>query len=261
MKALLFSIPHAGEQLPPEAFWLKDLPEKLLMCDVDRFVDKLYDPVLKRHQIPGVVASCHRYAVDLNRWPDEVDRDSLQYSVAPSLLHPRGLHWRQTTKGQTLLFKPLDRSTHHLLLKRYYDPFFEEIDKCYRLFQKQGFKKIYHLDLHSMPSKGTAAHRDPHSKRPDIVLGSKDGKIQNDWIYKVRKAYESEGFEVALNTPYKGGAIVERYDCPGEGRHSLMVELNRKLYMDEENKTWQEEKALPLQKKLESVITQIYEGL
>ena len=261
-KPLLFSIPHSGEQVPEEAYWLKGLPEVTLMYDVDRFVDRLYEPGLKECQIPGVVAPYHRYAIDCNRWPDEVDRDTLEYSIAPSGLHPRGLHWRNTTTGLMLIKKPLTRRLNRQLVKKCYEPFYEKVDALYKKFEDQKVKGVYHLDLHSMPSKGTAAHRDPGGERADIVLGTKDAKIRSPaWVELVKEAYTQEGFKVALNTPYKGGAVVERYHHPEGGRHSIMVELNRRLYMDEQTKKWLPGRAQALQKRLARVISHIYSRL
>ena len=42
------------------------------------------------------------------------------------------------------------------------------------------------------------------------------------------------GYRVALNKPYAGGYITERYGTPNEGIHALQIEVNRALYMDEE---------------------------
>jgi N-formylglutamate deformylase len=38
---------------------------------------------------------------------------------------------------------------------------------------------------------------------------------------------------VAINDPYKGVELVRRHGRPTERRHSLQIEVNRKLYMDE----------------------------
>ena len=53
----------------------------------------------------------------------------------------------------------------------------------------------------------------------------------------VLTAYKTAGFEVSLNWPYTGGAIVQHYGQPHLGQHCLQVELNRKLYMNEETKS------------------------
>ena len=41
------------------------------------------------------------------------------------------------------------------------------------------------------------------------------------------------GYAVAINDPYKGVELVRKHGRPSERRHSLQIEINRKLYMDE----------------------------
>jgi len=38
---------------------------------------------------------------------------------------------------------------------------------------------------------------------------------------------------VRLNDPFKGAELVTRYSEPRAGRHSLQIEINRRLYLDE----------------------------
>jgi N-formylglutamate deformylase len=38
---------------------------------------------------------------------------------------------------------------------------------------------------------------------------------------------------VEYNHPYKGVELVRRHGNPAQQRHSIQVEINRKLYMDE----------------------------
>jgi N-formylglutamate amidohydrolase len=42
------------------------------------------------------------------------------------------------------------------------------------------------------------------------------------------------GYDVAVNDPYKGVELVRRHGRPAERRHSLQIEINRGLYMDEQ---------------------------
>ena len=41
------------------------------------------------------------------------------------------------------------------------------------------------------------------------------------------------GYTVAVNRPFKGAELVAAYSDPARGRHSLQIEINRRLYMDE----------------------------
>ncbi len=261
-KALLVSIPHSGEKVGEEAFWLKNLDEVTLMFDVDRFIDRMYEPALSEHNTPKVITPWHRYLVDCNRWPQDVDKDSVEGHENPSGSHPTGLHWRVTTAGHVLIPKPLSQSLHKTILEKYYHGFFERIDSLYEDFKQKGIRQTYHLDLHSMPSQGTKAHRDPGEKRADIVIGNEKGQTASEeWTKQVMTAYEREGFQVCLNYPYTGGTIVEKYGRPAKGHQALMIELNRKLYMDEKTKQLVPEKARPVQERLKKVLTHIYHHL
>jgi N-formylglutamate deformylase len=44
----------------------------------------------------------------------------------------------------------------------------------------------------------------------------------------------ARGYNVSYNHPYKGVELVRRYGDPARQRHSLQLEINRKLYMNEE---------------------------
>ncbi len=259
-KPLLVSIPHAGEKTVEECRWLKGLDEVTLMYDVDRFIDRMYQPVLERYNIPKVVAVYHRYVVDCNRYPSDVDCDSVEGSKNPSGSHPTGLHWRKTTAGRVLIPKPIPRALHKSLIEKYYKGFFAKIDSLYEKFKNE--KCMYHLDLHSMPSRGTKAHRDPGGKRPDIVIGNEMYRTAGpEWTNQVMDAYLKKGFTVSVNDPYTGGTIVEKYGLRDKNRQALMIELNRKLYMDENSKQFLPEKAEQVKQKLKAVVSEIYNNL
>jgi N-formylglutamate deformylase len=237
MKPFFISVPHAGEKIPPEATWLKDLVEPVLMCDVDRYVDQLYRPAATTMGVPIIIAETHRYVVDLNRVPEDVDQNSVEESLNPPGKFTSGFHWSQTTTGAPLIKEPISKKFHQELTEKYYRPFHNQIQDQYSQYLKNKTEKVYHLDAHSMPSMGTSAHRDPGQRRAEIVVSDCDGKSCDEW-YKnlVVKSYQNAGFEVNYNWPYKGGRITEMYGNPRKGQNAIQVEMNRALYMDEVTK-------------------------
>ncbi|HIP78783.1 MAG TPA: N-formylglutamate amidohydrolase, partial [Kiloniellaceae bacterium] len=40
-------------------------------------------------------------------------------------------------------------------------------------------------------------------------------------------------YQVARNSPYAGGFVTRHYGKPETGVHSLQIEINRQIYMDE----------------------------
>ncbi len=86
-----------------------------------------------------------------------------------------------------------------------------------------------------MPAVGDANADDPGRARADFVLGDRDGTTCAPAFTRiVASVLEDIGYSVAINDPYKGVEIVRRHGRPAENRHSLQVEVNRRLYMDEE---------------------------
>ena len=41
------------------------------------------------------------------------------------------------------------------------------------------------------------------------------------------------GYSIGRNKPYAGGFITEHYGNPASGLHTIQLELNRAIYMDE----------------------------
>ncbi|UOF02322.1 N-formylglutamate amidohydrolase [Bdellovibrio reynosensis] len=248
---LLVTIPHSGEKIPSQAPWLKGLPEEILMCDVDRYVDFLYEPALQKLKIPLVKTEWHRYAADLNRIPEDVDSTSVIGNKNPAGSFNRGFHWVITTYKHQLLPEPMSPEIHKELVDLVYTPFHESVKKQFQNYSDQGFKKIFHIDAHSMPSVGTSEHRDPGEIRADIVVSDSKGK-SCDPRFKdlVIAAYVTAGFKVGYNWPYFGGRVTEQYGHPSKGHHTLQVEMNRSLYMDEKTKKLKPEEAKKVQDKV-----------
>lgn len=262
MKAFFVSVPHSGEQVPPEVTWLKNLPEPILMCDVDRYVDRLYQSTIDSLKIPFVKTEWHRYVVDLNRIPEDIDVDSVKGSSNPSGKFTTGLHWVKTTRGQTLIQEPMDFKFHQQLVDRYFQPFHQKIIGKYDRFRSHGADKIYHIDAHSMPSLGTKAHRDPGQTRADIVVSDWEGRSCEVWFKDlVIEGYRQAGLNVAYNWPYLGGRVTQVYGQPAKGQHAIQVEISRALYMDEETKKLIPDRSENLAKKLDSAVRYIYDRI
>ena len=68
-----------------------------------------------------------------------------------------------------------------------------------------------------------------------MVIGDRDGTTCDpaftDLIASTLREY---GYDVRVNDPYKGVELVRRYSNPSDHRHSVQIEINRGLYMNEE---------------------------
>ena len=92
-----------------------------------------------------------------------------------------------------------------------------------------------HLNCHSMPAvAGSHATDFPGLVHADFVIGDRDGTTADARLSRLLCDFLSAlGYSVSYNHPYKGVELVRRYGDPPRHRHSIQVEINRKLYMDE----------------------------
>ena len=82
-----------------------------------------------------------------------------------------------------------------------------------------------------MPSIGVS--RD-EPRRPDVVIGDRYGTSCSPLVPdRVEETMSRLGYSVGRNKPYAGGFITEHYGNPASGLHTIQLELNRAVYMDE----------------------------
>jgi N-formylglutamate amidohydrolase len=71
--------------------------------------------------------------------------------------------------------------------------------------------------------------------RDDFVLGDLEGEsCDAEFTDFVAETLRNYGYSVRINHPFKGAELVRRFGRPKQGRHSLQIEVNRGLYMDED---------------------------
>lgn len=254
--------PHSGEQVPSEVYWLKDLPEEILMFDVDRFVDQLYQPVAQTFNIPLIKSNWHRYFSDANRLPEDVDQGSVEEALHPKGKFLTGLIWQITSQGHPLLKEPISKKLYQDLIEKYYSQFHNDVVFQYKDFFSKNLNPVYQLDLHSMPSVGTQIHRDPGQIRAEIVISDQNGQsASKSYVDLIKKAFDHSGFKTNYNWPYIGGRVTEIYGQPSKHQHCVQVELRRDLYMNEQTKKKKPLEFELVKQKLTAAIEYIFKNI
>lgn len=93
---------------------------------------------------------------------------------------------------------------------------------------------VYHLNCHSMNAvSGLMGEGGAGIPRADMVLGDRDGSsCAPEFTAFVRSTLAGMGYDVKVNDPFKGVELVRAYADPAAGRHSLPVDVNKRLYMN-----------------------------
>jgi len=102
-------------------------------------------------------------------------------------------------------------------------------EACDRVHRK--FGTVWHLNCHSMPSQ-RSGRKGGHCA--DFVLGDRDGTTcAPEFTDFVAGVLRGRGYTVRINEIYKGVEIVKRQGRPRANRHSLQIEVDRSLYMNQ----------------------------
>ncbi|MBB1091886.1 N-formylglutamate amidohydrolase [Rhodopseudomonas pseudopalustris] len=233
---IIFNSPHSGSVYPHAFLNASRIDLEALQRSEDSFMDELILHLL--HQgFPVARVHFPRSYIDVNREPYELD-PRMFHGRLPSFANTRSMRVagglgtipRVVGDGQEIYREriPIDEALGRIetLYKPYHRALRQLVNRAH-----QTYGAVILVDCHSMPSVGIA--RD-EPRRPDIVIGDRYGTSCAALISGVvEETMAARGYSVGRNKPYAGGFITEHYGNPASGLHTVQVELNRAIYMDE----------------------------
>lgn len=239
--ALVLDSPHSGIEYPEDFRHACEMAA--LRQAEDTHVEKLYDfaPAMG---IAWIEALFPRAYLDANRnvteidetmldapWPEEIATDE---KTLNKVRLGKGLIWRCTDDGVPIYTRKLTVAEVRSRIENAWRPYHAAVEAAIAdAHRRHGFS--IHINCHSMPAIAGQYSTDyPGLVHADFVIGDRDGTTASPALSrKVCSHLESLGYSVSYNHPYKGVELVRRYGDPGKHRHSIQIEINRKLYMDE----------------------------
>lgn len=240
-RPLVFSSPHSGNVYPAGFVAASRLDPVMLRRSEDAFVDELYAEA-PAVGAPLLKARFPRAFIDPNREPYELD-PGMFASALPAWVNrssPRvgaglGTIARVVANGAEIYRGKLDFAQAESWISQLYRPYHNALgallDETAALFNG----RVLLIDCHSMPAIGGPMDRDPGKRRVDFILGDAHGascsRAVIDWVDTYLTGL---GYSVGRNDPFAGGFITRHYGKPATGRHTLQIEVNRRLYMDED---------------------------
>ena len=230
----VFASPHSGAIYPSDPAADPALPFAALRSAEDALVDVLIAPAAERGAAV-LLARLGRAWVDLNRAPEDLDPLLIE-GLEPGQAPPRaaagyGVLPRLSGDGRPLHRRRLTRAEAEARLDAVHRPWHAALAELMHGARDRHGRAVL-IDWHSMPARATRGVGG--ARGPDVVLGDRHGSAcEAELTRRLRRAFESLGWRVALNHPYAGGYTTQTWGRPAEGFHAVQIELNRALYFDE----------------------------
>jgi len=222
--SLVLHIPHSSCFIPKT---YKDdflLEEQDLQLEILKMTDWFTDELFKRPDSARIVFPVSRLVLDPERFLD----DDAEIMAAQGM----GVVYERTSDGRPLRVRP-DVNRRQELVSTFYIPHHQRltaaVDESLR-----DHDRVLVLDCHSFPSHPLPYEQDQQADRAEICLGS-NGFHTPTWLVDAAATqFKSLGLSVAINRPFAGALVPAKHYQQDARVHALMIEVNRKTYMNEE---------------------------
>ena len=203
---LLIHIPHTSLRLP-QGFWRDIVVNRKIIEHNLRFMaDYKVDELVRDINCHKVIARYSRLYCDVERFQNDADEPMARLGMGAVYTHlPGSMQYRQVT--------PERREE---IIKQAYEPHYVQLNKLSQKIVAQ-YSSCMMIDL------------------PDICLGHDDEWFSKNNALKLKTYIEQLGYSCALNYLYEGALVpMDFYRDKTPGLRSVMLEINRRVYLDGE---------------------------
>ena len=220
MKQLILHIPHCSTEIPILDGYVSShtkIKQEIIKL-TDWYTDDLFDSVVD----DKIVTPFSRIFCDVERFAD----DELEI---------------MSKVGMGVLYEKLDSNE---LLRKVTPELREKILTDYYLKHHNSLTTIVeeHLnvngeclivDCHSFPSTPLIKAINQNSNRPDFNIGTDSFHTPKKYIDASVNYFENLGYSLGVDWPYNGSIVPMKYYQKEKRVNSIMLEINRKLYLNE----------------------------
>jgi N-formylglutamate amidohydrolase len=230
---VIVDVSRSGRLYPMD--FRSPVPFSALHDNVSMYVEEIwqdapkYGATLLQALFPNTYIDANRHELDID--PELIEGE---WPVPVQFVSKSGLGLLKTVSryGEPLQERKLTVAEVEARLDRYYRPYHRELASVMdRMRAAHGF--YYQLTCHCMSAVGAPTHADAGKERMDFCLGNLRGTSSTtEFIEFVAEVIRAQGFTCSVNTPYTGGELNRRYGKPDGTQESVMVEINKKRFMD-----------------------------
>lgn len=215
---IVVNVPHSSTFIPEEErryFATEKLDHELLVM-TDHYCDDLYDTGHEMIRFP-----VSRLVCDFERFRD----DEME------IMSKKGMGACYVSCSDLGILRKISPIHKEQILKKYYDTYHRALELAVeeRLGQ---YGYCFIIDGHSFPESPLPYENDQSLIRPDICIGTDDYHTPGEISDRICRMFEEMGFSVAVNSPFAGALVPMRYYQKDRRVMSVMIEINRRLYMN-----------------------------
>ena len=222
-KGMILHIPHSSQFVPA------DLRDQIVLSDDDLrtelalMTDAFTDDLFYLPETTVVRFPISRLLVDVERFADDAEEPMSKVGM--------GMIYTRTAFGNRLK-RSLTPGETKMLVMEYYEPHHRKLlEEVKKELEENG--KALLVDCHSFPSQPLPCDADQSIPRPEFCIGTDSFHTPKELIQITDRTITNAGYSVGIDWPYSGSLAPTAFYKKDHRVASIMIEVNRNLYMDE----------------------------
>lgn len=219
---MILHIPHSSDIIPEQFRNQIVLSDNELTAELLRMTDAFTDELFDNPKETVVRFPISRLLVDVERFSDDTKEPMSKVGM--------GMIYTRTAYGITLKRTLQPQEMRRLFT--YYEKHHEVLSTEVRI-ELEKYGKALIIDCHSFPSHPLPCNMDQTTPRPDFCIGTDSYHTPQELIQVAESSLKKMGYNVGIDRPYAGALVPMEFYKKEHRVVSIMIEVNRRLYMDE----------------------------
>lgn len=220
MQKLILHIPHSSTIIPlKEGYCITD---EMLNQEILKLTDWYTDDLFENETDVSIKANFSRIFCDTERFSEDSQEIMAQYGM--------GVLYNKTDSGESL--RNISPELRKHILENYYWKHHNQLTENVRL-QLEKFGRATIVDCHSFPNKPLIRALDQSTFRPDFNIGTDAFHTPKKLIDASITFFKEKGFSLGVDSPYSGAIVPLQFYKKNKNVQSIMLEINRALYLNE----------------------------
>jgi len=220
MTKLILHIPHSSDKIPMDKGYLVD--KKILEQEILKLTDWYTDDLFFLENSILVKADFSRIFCDTERFAEDSQEVMAKYGM--------GVLYEKLDDGAVI--REVSPALRKEILKHYYWPHHNQLLLAVK-DQLQANGKALIVDCHSFPSNPLIRDLSQEKNRPDFNIGT-DAFHTPYYLIEISKHFFKEkGYSLGVDWPYSGAIVPLNHYQKTKNVSSIMLEINRALYLHE----------------------------
>jgi N-formylglutamate deformylase len=217
---IILHVPHSSINIPLQDGYTMDANtiEKEIIKLTDWYTDDLFYSASDEM----IIAPFSRLFCDPERFED----DNLEVMAKVGM----GVLYTKNDLGETM--RNVNPELRENILSQYYRPHHQRLSKAVNKQLELNGKALI-IDCHSYPSKPMIRDLSQNPDRPDFNIGTDAFHTPQSLIDCSVEFFKKKGCSLGIDWPYSGSIVPMEHYKKNKNVASIMLEINRDLYLNE----------------------------